>query len=88
MGDDARLVLVFMPPLTSLLLRAEEMKGSPLTEEEVLRVRGRSICMTMRPEHALALEEKRGYRDLDPEDCWAGWQRLRAELGNDPPPER
>jgi hypothetical protein len=31
-------------------------------------------------EHARKLEETRGYRDVDPENCWTEWQELRLEL--------
>ena len=33
------LVVVFIPALAPLLLRAEQLKGSPLTEDEVGRIR-------------------------------------------------
>jgi len=81
MAEEDNLVLVFIPALAPLLLRAEELKGSALTEEEALRVRDNATCVTMTAEQATALEESRGYQDIDPENCWAEWQRLREELG-------
>ena len=73
--------IVFVPTLGSLLVRAENLKGAPLTEPEVLGIRDNAICMTVSPEQARAIAESRGYEDLDPEHVWAEWQQLRAELG-------
>jgi hypothetical protein len=78
---DESLVLVFIPALAPLLVRAEDAKGSPLTEAEVLRIRDNAICVAMPVDVAAAVEAKRGYRDLNPKDCWVEWQRLRPELG-------
>ena len=36
--------------------------------------------MMMSVERARALAENRGYDDIDPENCWEEWQRLRIEL--------
>jgi hypothetical protein len=80
MTGDEGLVPVFIPALAPLLLRAEQLKGSPLTEAEVLRVRDAAKCVMMRPEEAQSIEEGRGYQDIDPENCWAEWQRLRLEV--------
>ena len=33
-----------------------------------------------RVEHASALDEKRGYNDLDPERVWEQWEEARAQL--------
>jgi hypothetical protein len=73
-------VIVFIPALAPLLLRAEQLKGAPLTEDKVIRIRDRASCVTMRQEEADKLEESRGYRDIDPEKCWAEWQALRPSL--------
>jgi SAM-dependent methyltransferase len=74
-SDD--LVLVFIPALAPLLLRAEQLKGSPLTEAEVLRIRDKATCVSMTREQARKIEEERGYADLDPEEAWAEWQQFR-----------
>jgi hypothetical protein len=80
MAADAELVIVFMPALAALLLRAEQLKGEPLTEEEVYRIRDHAICVTTTPEAAAAVEAERGYADLDPENAWQQWQQLRLTL--------
>jgi uncharacterized protein YeaC (DUF1315 family) len=80
---DEQLIPVFIPALAPLLVRAEQLKGAPLTEEEVLRVRDNAICVMMTAQQKAATEEQRGYQDIDPENCWAEWQELREELKQD-----
>lgn len=74
------LVLVPIPALVALLLRAEQLKGAPLTESEVLRIRDDAACMSMTIEMAQELEKKRGYPDIAPEFAWSQWQVARLEL--------
>ena len=74
------LCLVFVPALVAVLLNAEKTKGAPLTECEVLQIRGRSVCMRVRYSVALAQEKNRGYKDIAPERCWDEWQRIRSQL--------
>lgn len=81
MADDQPLVPVFMPALAPLMIEAEEIKGAPLTEAEVLRIRDHALCVMTPLDVARAMVESRGYEDLDPENCWAEWQALRRELG-------
>jgi uncharacterized protein YegJ (DUF2314 family) len=80
MEEQKRLVPVFTPALAPLLLRAEQLKGSPLDRAEVLEIRDGASCVMMTVEDAQALQEKRGYRDLDPERCWEEWRSFRSEL--------
>jgi uncharacterized protein YegJ (DUF2314 family) len=74
---------VFIPMLGAILLAAEDKKGAPLTEAEVLSVRDSAACMMMTPEHAAALAATRG-NDLDPENVWFDFQALRRALGRKP----
>ena len=69
-----------MPPLVSILLRHERDKGAPLTEAEVIAIRDTSIAIMLRESVAIELARNRGYEDIDPEQCWSEWQRVRAEL--------
>ena len=80
MAAEEPLVAVFIPPLIDVIRWAEEAKGEPLTEAEVMTLRDEAICLTMRESHAQALESKRGYPDLDPENVWQEWQAIRSEL--------
>lgn len=74
------LVPVFIPRLATLLVRAEELKGEPLTEDEAMAIRDHAICVMLPAENAEAMTEVRG-PDIDPDEYWTGWQRLRTELG-------
>ncbi len=79
---EPQLIPVFIPPLVALLHILEREKGSPLTEQEVLDIRNKGVCMMMRVEHAIALDEKWGYNDIDPEHVWEQWQEARAQITN------
>ena len=74
------LIAVFIPPLLDLLRQAERAKGSPLTKDEVLSMRGKGVCMMMRQSHAQKMSQARGYPDLDPAHCWDQWQQARRQL--------
>lgn len=74
------LLFVFIPTLAALLTRAEELKGAPLTQAEVLAIRDQGTCMAMRESVALDLEDSRGYADLDPENVWEEWCQMREQL--------
>ncbi|AWM37342.1 hypothetical protein GobsT_46980 [Gemmata obscuriglobus] len=84
---EPKLTPVFMPALVVLLVHSEREKGRPLTEAEVLAIRDNGVCMMMREEHAIALDEKRGYNDLDPERVWPQWQEARVQLAQQRPAE-
>ena len=75
---EPRVIQVFITALVYLLHYAEQQKGGPLTEPEVLAIRDGGVCMTMAVEWAIALDEKRGYNDIDPERAWEQWQEARA----------
>jgi hypothetical protein len=59
-------VLLFIPTLAAILTRAEQLKGAELTHEEVFRIRDDSAVLVSPPEAAQAVEERRGYADVDP----------------------
>ncbi|WP_394547172.1 hypothetical protein [Pantoea ananatis] len=67
------MTLLFIPSLISLLVYKAEEKGSPLTEEEVLGIRDNATAIVTDAEGALAMAERRGYKDIDPENCWTEW---------------
>jgi hypothetical protein len=77
----SEVIPVFIPALVVILHHAEKQKGSPLTEEEVLAIRDGGVCIMMAEERAIALDEKRGYNDLDPKQVWEQWQEARSQLG-------
>ncbi len=84
MNDDADLIPVFIPALGAVLIAAEDEKGQPLTDDEVLSIRDNAACIMMTHADAAKLAESRGYDDLDPENCWYDWQMLRRELDRKP----
>jgi hypothetical protein len=78
-----KLVPMFMPSLAALLLNSERTKGAPLTHQEVISVRDNGVCVMVPQSVARKMEESRGYRDVDPENCWEDWNALRSELERD-----
>jgi hypothetical protein len=78
--SDERLVPVFIPSLVSVLLHYEQEKGSPLSEEEVISIRDASAAVMVPESSVIALIERRGYQDIDPEHCWELWQEARKYL--------
>jgi hypothetical protein len=77
---EEKLVLQFIPALIVILKAEEDRKKSPLTEEEVLKIRDSAICMSMPVSAAINLEKSRGYADIAPENCWNEWCKIRTEL--------
>ena len=69
MDGEPRSMRIFIPPLVVQLLDREREKGAPLVEAEVLVVVEESGSAEMIEPHARMLEEKRGYRDLNPDVC-------------------
>ncbi|WP_343463523.1 hypothetical protein [Pantoea sp.] len=67
------MTILFVPSLISLLVSKAEDKGSPLTEQEVLDIRDNATAIVTDPEGILAVAERRGYQDIDPEHCWEEW---------------
>ncbi|BBB69824.1 hypothetical protein UNDYM_5571 [Undibacterium sp. YM2] len=82
--SEEQLIPVFIPALIALLVHAEDSKGEPLTHAEVLNIRDYANVMMMEKPHADALDESRGYDDIDPENCWYDWQMCRRKMGRQP----
>jgi hypothetical protein len=70
------LALVFVPSLAALLVEAQEINGGALTEAQVLRIRDGSHVMVVGPDQVSAVEEARGYTDIDAADAWHSWLQL------------
>lgn len=78
MEDD--LIITPVPALVALLLAKEKEKGAPLTREEVEEITDKAACIAM-PRHARKkVDEGRGYEDIDPEQAWEQWQKVRQHL--------
>lgn len=78
MGD--RLIITHIPSLVATLLNKERAKGAPLTREEVETIRDDAPAKVLTPEQRTAVDEGRGYDDIDPEQTWEDWQIARLEL--------
>jgi hypothetical protein len=63
-----------------MLAQAEKVKGGPLTEAAVERIRDGCFCIMMSADRAGQVAVSRGFRDVEPENCWADWHRLRVQL--------
>lgn len=74
------IVLFFTPSLVATLLRAEQKKGEPLCEAEVLQIRDQSTCVAIPLKMLPGMIEERGYEDIDPHRCWEEWQEARVAL--------
>ena len=74
-------MLVFMPSLLACFRNAERESGSSLTLEEAQKIRRTAVAVVLNEEVALKMEQRRGFRDLDPISFWSEWQALsRSEL--------
>jgi hypothetical protein len=71
------LSMVFVPSLAALLFHAERLNGAALTEAQVLAIRDRSMVMVVPHSKAHAVQERRGYADIDAADAWNSWLKLR-----------
>jgi hypothetical protein len=80
MVGNANDALVFIPPLARLLADAEAAKSSALTESEVVSIRNEAHCVWMPTAEAREMAELRAYHDVEPENCWADWHRLRVSI--------
>jgi len=67
-----------MPSLVAVLKNRENTKGEPLTKKEVLEIRDGCECRMGTVHEMQALEEARGYPDIDPERVWQQWQELKS----------
>ena len=83
-SDTDDLVPVFMPALVVLLVHAEDKKGTPLTKDELHAIRDSGACIMMESGVARKMDDSRGYRDIDPENCWHDWQMARRDMGRKP----
>jgi len=79
------LVPVPIPALGMLLLSLEKQKGSPLSEQEVVEARDGAVCIMLPLSKKRAMDEKRGYEDINPENVWLEWHSFRAEVQRDVP---
>lgn len=75
-----KLVPVIMPSLVAMLAAMERQQRRPLRASEVSELVAKSPCIAMERAQALALEQSRGYADLEPDLAWEQWQLIREML--------
>jgi hypothetical protein len=80
MSENEELVICPVPSLVATLLNRERTKGSPLTKEEVIQIRDNCEAIAVPRDVARQMDESRGYRDINPENCWEEWQQARKAL--------
>ena len=80
---ETSLIPVFIPPLITLLVKAQKDKGAPLNREEVEAIRDNGVCMAVPPEAAHKLNEERGYCDINPQHAWRDYLDFLAQKDND-----
>jgi hypothetical protein len=71
-----------VPPLAVLLLTLQERMQRPLTKLEVIIARDNCHCVMMTQQQKLALEDERGYPDVDPNHVWESWQAFLSKRDN------
>lgn len=79
LNNKDELDFVFMPSLVYLLNYMEKEKGAPLSKEEVENIRDNAVCMTIAKVRLRAVEEKRGCKDIDPDNCYEEWCKYREK---------
>lgn len=67
-NNDDNLIPVPIPALGVLLLDLENKKGALLSESEVVEARDKAVCMMLPLSAKVQMDERRGYRDIDPEN--------------------
>jgi len=74
--------IVFVPALMSVLAVAEQDRGAPLTESDVLAIRDAAGAIAVPAAKAADLDKGRGYADLHADRCWQEWQAARGRYFN------
>ena len=69
-----------IPSLAALLAAVEKKKSEPLTKAEVKVVRDGAVVMVSLPAAAKAIDDRRGYKDINPSHAWEEWQVLRVQF--------
>lgn len=79
MSNSQKLVNYPMPSLVATLLNRERAKGSPLIEAEVYEIRDSCPSVMVPSDVAAKIDAERGYKDIDPDQCWEQWQEARKQ---------
>jgi hypothetical protein len=72
------LTVVYVPALCVVLMQMERDKGQSLCEAEVRAACDTAASVTVPVYVRDAMENSRGYRDLDPSDLWRNWLSFKT----------
>jgi hypothetical protein len=72
--------IVFIPSLAAQLVAAERKAGRPLSETEVKALRDQATVTVMPPEPTASARAFRSYDDINPDNVWNDWLKLRTRL--------
>lgn len=75
-----KLVIQCVPALITILLSVEQKAGFPLSKVQVETIRDQANVMAVSAEAAKAVDERRGYSDLNLASAWEEWQSARQSL--------
>jgi hypothetical protein len=73
-----------IPSLASILVGAEMKKNAPLTQAEVESIRDKAAVVAAPAHVADAVEHGRGYKDVNPAECWEEYQVLAKGMLSHP----
>ena len=79
---NTNIVKMYIPPLSALLTRAEQLKGGNLTKEEVERIATDAERIDIPRDVAIKTS---GYESVTPGTAWEYWQKRKSELANPKP---
>jgi hypothetical protein len=79
MSTEEAQVARYIIPLAKALAMHESTQQRRLTEEEVLEMRDTAPCILLGIEQARKFDEARAYHDINPENVWPEWNRVRCE---------
>jgi hypothetical protein len=82
--DAQAMVRVYLNPLHAMLHAAEQRKGAPLTQAEVLQVRDMAVAVEMTEEQArrfyASLDAQVQVHRMNPDRIWEEWQDMRHQI--------
>lgn len=78
--DGEPLLAVFMPSLIAVLIAEERKRGRPLQAPEAEAIRDAATVVAVPQSAVAAIDEGRGYTDIDPERCYEDYLRVRGDL--------
>jgi hypothetical protein len=79
-GEKDPIVIMFVPPLVHLLMRAEQLNGGKISRKQVEAIRDNAQAITVARSVADAVAAELGYVEIDPNLAWSHWVEVRDDL--------